>query len=171
LFKKILIIFIAILTLPTQGESLSLRILTVNVWSGLDYQGTLRFGQYESTERRERRFNSLVQEINKLNPDIIFIQEANPIDRYLPRLADRLSMEEIHQVCNEGIKLYTIGIPENFKEGIAILARPSLGLNRWDTWKLSGSPGIFGDLITVHFDESVFALVGKITLPETPFIL
>ncbi|MGD0338501.1 MAG: BamA/TamA family outer membrane protein [Bacteroidota bacterium] len=148
-----------------------LRILTINVWSGLDYIGNIRCGDYEHDDRRELRFQALLAQIRQLDPDIIFLQEANPVGAYAARLADSLSFDEIHLVCNAGIKLGPIGLPTNLKEGIAILARRSLALELFDVWKLSGAPGIYGDAITVHFDQSIFALVGKITVDRTPIMV
>lgn len=40
-------------TIQTEGGgSRTLRFLTINVWSGLDYEGVSSFGEYESDERR-----------------------------------------------------------------------------------------------------------------------
>jgi len=148
-----------------------LRVLTVNVWSGLDYEGFASFGEYEPGERRERRFAVLVDRIKALAPDIVFLQEANTAARFAARLAGELGFTEIHQVVNGGIKLGPLGVPSNFKEGMAILARPSLRLRRHDVWKLSGPFGLFGDFLTFHFDEAVFSLVGKVLVDETPIYL
>jgi endonuclease/exonuclease/phosphatase family metal-dependent hydrolase len=148
-----------------------LRVLTVNVWSGLDYEGFAKFGEYEPRERRERRFTVLVDRIKALAPDIVFLQEANTAARFAARLAGTLSFTEIHQVENGGIKLGPLGVPSNFKEGMAILARPSLRLRRHDVWKLSGPFGLFGDFLTFHFSEAVFSLVGKVIVDETPIYL
>ncbi len=151
-----------------QGQ---LRLLTINVWSGLDYTGFTSFGEYEEKQRRQARFEALVGQIRDLDPDVVFVQEANPLARYASRLAERLSFEEIHQVVNAGIKLGPVGIPVNFKEGLAILARPSLRLGMYDAWKLAGSFGLHGDALTIHFDEAVFSLVGKIFVDEVPIYL
>lgn len=97
-----------------------LRLLTINAWSGLDYEGFFKFGEYEPEERREKRFTALVAQIQKLDPDIIFVQEANFAGRYARRLAKSVGFTEIHQVVNGGIKLGPIGLPVNFKEGMAI---------------------------------------------------
>ena len=148
-----------------------LRILTINVWSGLNYMGVLRMGKYETEEHREARFNLLVKQIKKIRPDIIFIQEANPVGKYSRKLARKLSFDEIHQVCLGGIKLGSIGIPSNLFEGNAILARPELNLKKHDIWKLSGFFGIFGSSITIHFNESILAVVGKIKISSTPIYL
>jgi hypothetical protein len=40
-----------------------LRILTVNVWTGLDYIGIFRMGEYEPRERRDARFLALVTQL------------------------------------------------------------------------------------------------------------
>lgn len=145
-----------------------LRLLTINVWSGLDYVGELRMGEHELAEQREVRFHLLLAQIRKLDADVILLQEANPVSQFAARLSDSLSFDEIHQVCNAGIKFGPLGIPSNFKEGIAILARRSLDLKQHDVWKLSGSPGLYGDVLSIHFDESIFSLVGKIRVGETP---
>ncbi len=159
-------------TIQTEGGgSRALRLLTINVWSGLDYEGFFSFGEYESDERREARFQALVREIEGLDPDVIFIQEATPLPRYASRLARRLSYDEIHQVVNGGIKFGPLGIPVNFKEGLVILARPSLRLGKFDAWKLSGGFGLHGDAVTIHFDESIFSLVGKVYLDDVPIYL
>jgi endonuclease/exonuclease/phosphatase family metal-dependent hydrolase len=153
------------------AQTRSLRILTINVWTGLDYRGFFTFGEYESAERRELRFKLLLTQIRTLDPDIVFLQEANPVAGFTARLADSIGFDEIHHVCNGGIKPIFYGIPFNFKEGIAIVARPSLSLEQFDVWKLSGSFGLYGDPITIHFDESIFSLVGKITVDSVPIYI
>ncbi len=149
----------------------SLRVVTINVWSGLDYRGTVRFGEYETMDRREKRFDLLVSGLRRLAPDVVFIQEANPVDRFSSRLADSLGFDEVHQVCNAGVKFAALGIPSNFKEGIAILARKGLRLRSYAVWKLSGSFGVYGDLITVHFDESEFAQAATIEIGGNKMLL
>jgi endonuclease/exonuclease/phosphatase family metal-dependent hydrolase len=174
LLLAVIFLFLSIgenLQAEISDRNTKIRILTINVWSGLDYQGVWKFGEYESEERREARFQSCLTQIRVLDPDIVFIQEANPIGRYSKRLADSLGFDEIHQVCVGGIKFGPLGIPSNFKEGIAILARPSTGLEKIDVWKLAGSFGLFGDAVTFHFDESIFSLVGKIVVHNTPIYL
>ena len=148
-----------------------LRLLTINAWSGLDYEGFFKFGEHEPENRRDLRFASLVEQIQKLDPDIVFVQEANFAGRYARRLASALSFTEIHQVVNGGIKVGPLGLPVNFKEGMAILARPALALRRHDVWKLSGPFGLYGDALTLHFGEAVFSLVGRIVVKNTPIYL
>lgn len=147
---------------PAQGDTL--KVLTINVWSGLDYKGIFRSGDYETPDRREARFRSLVDQVKELSPDVIFVQEANPVDSYAARLASALDMDEVHQVVNGGKKIGSWGIPVNLKEGLVILARPDVSLVKVDAWKLSGTWGIHTDLISFHHTEAVIVLVAKITV-------
>jgi endonuclease/exonuclease/phosphatase family metal-dependent hydrolase len=148
-----------------------LRVLTINVWSGLDYEGIARFGEYETRARREQRFAILVEQVHALAPDIVFVQEANPVGTYAGRLARSLGLSEVHQVENAGVKIGPIGIPSNLKQGLAILARPSLRLRRQDVWKLSGPPGLLGDALSVHFSESVVSLVSTVVVNDATVYL
>jgi len=170
----VLLFIVLLLICPQKAflqEKSNLRFLTINVWSGLDYNGTFRMGEYESAERRKSRFLLLIEQIKRINPDVIFLQEANPVARFTDTLADSLDFEKIHQVCLAGIKFGPLGFPTNIKEGMSILARPSLNLEKFDVWKLSGSFGVYGDAVTIQFDESIFAVVGKITFQNTPIYL
>jgi endonuclease/exonuclease/phosphatase family metal-dependent hydrolase len=149
----------------------TLKILSINVWSGTDYTGFFNFGLYEDEERRAQRFDLLVKQIKSINPDVIFIQEANPVSSYSNQLADELGMDNVYIICNAGIKIFGFGPPQNFKEGISILAKKELNLSYHNTWKLAGSFGLYGNLLTLHLDESVFALVTQIIINNTPIYL
>ena len=149
----------------------SLRVLTINVWSGLDYRGTLRFGGLETKAQREARYRSLLIQTRGIGPDVIFLQEANPAAGFSARLARDLGYVSIHQVCIGGIKIGPLGIPTNCKEGNAILARRELRLRKMADWKLSGSFGLFGDPLTVHFDEAIFAELARISIDDQPVSL
>ncbi len=149
----------------------SLKAVTINVWSGSDYQGVRSFGYWETPEILEQRYQGLVEELRGLRPDVVFLQEVNPVRKYSRRLAKDLAMDEIHQVCIAGLKVFGLGIPKGFMEGNAILARPELRLQKVDDWKLSGSPGIYSDNFTFHTDETVSALVGQIVYDAKPLNL
>lgn len=170
---KKLIIFVSSFLIFSQINlyDQTLKILTFNVWSGLDYDGTFKMGEYETASKREKRFESMVTQIKGINPDMIFLQEANPVDEYTSRLSKLLDYNEVHQVCNAGFKIGSVGIPVNLKEGQIILARKSLNLEKYDAWKLSGSPGINSDFFNLHFNESIYTLVGKIKINNVSFYL
>ncbi len=149
----------------------TLRLLTMNVWSGLDYKGSLRFGAYEPRRKRQARYRSLLAQVRELDPDVIFLQEVNPAAGFSARLARDLGFSHCHQVCIGGIKFGPIGIPSNCKEGNAILARRSLRLQKLEDWKLSGSFGLFGDALTIHFNQAIFAQLAKIFIDDRPIHL
>lgn len=149
----------------------NLKIVTFNMWSGLDYRGIFKMGYYESSEHRELRFNSMLKQLKDLDADVIFLQEANPAPVIASRLADSLDYDYILNVSNSGIKISSIGLPSNLREGNVILARKSLKLKFFDNWKLSGSVGAHGDLFSFHLTDAIFALVGKIIVNNTPVFL
>ncbi len=171
---RILVFCIFVLSLSTllaAGDAKPFRIIDVNVWSGTDYQGRLAFNMWESPSLLEQRYQILLTNLKAASPDVIFIQETSPVDRYTRRLAKDLDMDEIHQVCIAGIKILGLGAPWKFKEGNSILARKGLDLTKMDDWKLSGGPGIYSDRLTVHFDETVSALLGRISIEGKPVYL
>lgn len=167
----LILILVILASQPSFAQNETLKVLTINIWSGLNYKGIFKMHEYESKARRELRFCSLLAQIRAKSPDIIFLQEVNPADEYTQRLADSLGYDEIHKVCNAGIKLGYFGIPSNLKEGNAILARKNLNLEKIDTWKHSGSLGINSDFINIHFDESIYSLVGKMNVHGKPVYL
>ncbi len=171
IISVILIIVLSAKLLNAAQEHHNLKIVTVNVWSGLDYDGIISVGEYEKPQRRKERFEILLKQLKAEDPDVIFIQEANPVGGFSTGLADSLSFDEIHQLCLGGIKIAGLGIPSNLNEGIAILAKPELNLKEKKVFKLAGSFGIYGDVVTLHTDESIFALVGKITVNNSPIYL
>jgi endonuclease/exonuclease/phosphatase family metal-dependent hydrolase len=140
----------------------SLRVLTINVWSGLDYNGTASMGEYESPATRERRFQSLLTQLRTLEPDVIMVQEANPVSDYAARLADSLGFDELHQMCHAGVKIAGLGVPTNLNEGISILAVPSLSLRFERAEKIGGVFGIHGSALSFHFDDAAVALEASI---------
>lgn len=140
-----------------------LRVMILNVWSGLDYKGTLRMGEYETVEVRETRFQALVEEIRTLSPDIIGLNEANFLPDYVERLAEILGYDYIYHVGVSGLHVWRIGIPWNLKEGDAILARKDLGLKYAGRKQLSGGGFVWNNL-SFHTQDATQLLVGKVTL-------
>ncbi len=166
----ILVLLSLLSPLWAEGEK-PFRIIDINVWSGTDYQGRLAFRMWESPSQIEQRYQILLANLKEAGPDVVFVQETSPVDRYAKRLARDLNMDEIHQVCIAGIKILGFGAPWGFKEGNCILARKGLDLTRLDDWKLSGAPGIYSDRLTVHLDETVSALLGRISIDGKPVYL
>jgi len=159
------------LTAAAPAATTPLRVVTINVWSGLDYRGFWSFGEWEPDSIREQRFTLLVAQLRMLQPDIVFVQEANPVRSYSKKLGRALGMDEIHQMCNGGVKLGPVGVPLGFKEGNAILAQPAFKLHKLNEWKQSGGPGIYGDAISLHLSENISSLVGRIETAAGPLFV
>lgn len=166
-FLQSLLLFLNIAVCQSQV----LKIATSNVWSGLDYKGTWKMGEYETAERREERFAILLDELRALNPDVIALQEVNPVESFTCRVAEELGYDYICQRANGGIKIGTVGLPTNLNEGLAILARKELTLKFEDVWDLSRSFGLFGNGISFHFSDNNIALVGKITVGSRQLVV
>lgn len=116
-----------------------LSVITYNVWHGLRSSGSRWRLPGEDPARTERRFALQLEELRKLQPDVLLLQEVNPNQRRARRYARALGYDEIHKVTNCGIHLGPLEIPRNMNEGLAILARPELGLVRVGSKRLSGN--------------------------------
>ncbi|MBN1422006.1 MAG: endonuclease/exonuclease/phosphatase family protein [Planctomycetes bacterium] len=134
------------------------RILTINVWSGLTYRGVLSMGRFQ--DDADGRRTALVEGIRALDPDIVAIQEANPLPRYARRLASDLDLIEIHRVALGGIRIGPIGIPWNLREGDAILAKPPATLVDLGTRRLDGG-GLVSNGICCHTAEITQAVLAR----------
>ena len=145
----------------------SLKVMTINVWSGLDYIGTFKMGEYETPQIREKRYQALLKEIANLNPDIIAINEANFLPDYIKRLANDLNYDYIYHVGVAGLKIGRCGIPTNLKEGDGLLARKQLQLKQVRQKKLSGG-GIITNCFSFHTQDATQVLVGRIMLNDKP---
>jgi hypothetical protein len=150
--RKVLVAIMLILAaLPATADELT--VVTVNVWSGLDYEGTLKMGEYESPGVREERYQALLTGLKALDPDVVSVNEANLLPRYARRLARDLDMDFVYSVGMGGLRIGPVGVPTNFREGDAILAKKPLGLSRIGKKRLSGR-GIITNFITLHASES-----------------
>ena len=142
----------------------SLKVMTFNVWHGLRSGESHKRFPGEDAERAAERFDWQIEEIKRLDPDVLLFQEVNPNQPQSRRYAEALGYDEIHKVTSCGLHLGAIyKIPKNVNEGIAILAKPKLGLQRAGKKRLSGNAKCSA---TWGFQtkESRYALFGVITL-------
>jgi len=145
----------------------TLKCMTINVWSGLDYIGTFKMGEYESPDLREKRYQAFLKEIARYNPDIIAINEANFLPDYVKRLANDINYDYIYHVGVAGLKIGRCGIPVNLKEGDAILARKGLQLQQVGHKQLSGG-GIITNYFSFHTEDATQVLIGRIIVNTKP---
>lgn len=147
-------------------ESDRLRVIDINVWSGLNYQGTAFIGEYESSELRQQRHRVLLSQLKELNPDIVSIHEANKLPAYARDLARELDFDYFEHVGVGGVRAGPIGVPWNLREGDAILARKSLRMKPLERFQLSG--GFVGDFFTFHFEDGTQILGAQIEVGGAP---
>jgi endonuclease/exonuclease/phosphatase family metal-dependent hydrolase len=141
------------------------------VWHGLRRGESKTRLPGEDPERRERRFAWQIDEIRRLDPDVLLLQEVNPNQKQARRYADALGYDEIHKVANCGIHLgKCLKIPRNVNEGIAILARPELGLRRVGKKRLSGN-AVCSATWGFQTRESRYVLFGEISVGGRPVLL
>jgi len=143
----------------------TLKVVTINIWSGLDYKGTLKMGEYETPEIREGRYQVLLAELKRLSPDVIGLNEANFIPDYVERLAGDLGYDYIYHVGVSGVRIGRVGLPWNLREGDAILARKELRLEYAGRKHLGGG-GFVWNWLSFHTEDATQVLLAKMRAGE-----
>jgi len=148
------------------------EVLTYNAWHGLD-TGEFWVTSTETPEESEARFQFQVDQISAARPDVVLLQEVNPLpakaERYVVALAERgLEYDAVHQVDACGIRLRgEAALIPGLNNGLVILARRALRLRRLVGLKLSGDLGRCDSASGVQLEELRYAVIGDITIPET----
>ncbi len=157
--RFLLILSLAAVAGGAVAETLS--VATINAWSGLTYQGIFSVGEYEDRATRAFRFGLLADALLALQPDVIALQEANPLPRYAEELAGRLpGYDSVSAVRQAGVRVGPVGLPANLREGEILLADRARGLTRTAVKQLAG-PGA-GDLAAFQFGSGTQMLAGTI---------
>lgn len=147
-----------------------IRLVDMNVWFGLDGRGIIKIGAYETRRQRAARFATLAAGLRNLDPDVIAVQEANPLPGYIHRLAAALGYDAVWKVANSGIKIFGCGLPLNFTAGNAVLAKKGCGLTLLATRRLSGR-GIQYNYFSFHFRELRNAMAVRVVIDRRPLII
>jgi endonuclease/exonuclease/phosphatase family metal-dependent hydrolase len=153
---------------PAAAEG-AVDVLTLNAWHGLRPSVALRLDG-EPTARRDARRAIQIDALAEIAPDVVFLQELNPVAALARFYAVALGYDEVHKVDSCGIRIGRCGVPSNVRSGLAILARPALGLERLGAQRLSGS-GMCSDLAGLQLSESRYALFARITLAGSRLLL
>jgi endonuclease/exonuclease/phosphatase family metal-dependent hydrolase len=135
----------------------------------LDYKGTFQMGEYEPKTVREQRTKLLIEELRRLDPDVVALNEANKLPRYARRLARELGYDVVWHVGLGGLRAGPVGIPGNLREGDVLLARPLLELRRAGRKQLSGGP--VGNFFTAHTADATQVVAGRILVAGAPVFL
>lgn len=140
-----------------------IRAATLNIWSGLNYHGLIKMGEYEIPEVRAARFELLVSQAKELNPDILVLNEANPHPFYARKIAQALGMDVVGHMGVSGLRAGAIGLPVNLREADLILASKELNLKYKKRIRLGG-PGIVRKSFSFHHTNHTQAVLATIEL-------
>jgi len=147
-----------------------MKILTYNLWHGLGHT-PFGMGPMEERGRPALRLQGFLSLAREAGADLVCLQEANPAPGTARSIAAALDMEEIHQVCNAGLKL-PWGVPLSFRSGMILLARKGLELRKQGAMKLPGSGwGWCWDRFSIQVQEHRYALFGRVTLNAAPVLV
>ncbi len=110
------------------------------------------------TEAEEARFKVQAQQIALVQPDVILLQEVNPLPRqaraYVAALKEHgVEYAEVHQEDACGVRLFGLGIVTGLNNGVAVLAKAPLHLRKVMGLKLSGGPGGCTDFVGFQVGE------------------
>lgn len=119
-----------------------IRILSWNLWHGLDPYGGLVMSPMESPSARIHRYleqERFLQNWKKGPTDFICLQEVNPLEVRLTHLKKKLSLVGEGALVNTGVKLGKWGLPPGLQEGLGILWDPSIKFSQFQECTLSGN--------------------------------
>ncbi|HEY1407475.1 MAG TPA: endonuclease/exonuclease/phosphatase family protein, partial [Promineifilum sp.] len=119
------------------------KILTYNTLHGLQVE---RFWvrPAELLEQQLARFHLRVEQLVDTQPDVALLQEVNPLphmaERYVEALQSRgLHYSQVHQVDACGLRVPGAALLKDLNNGLVILAKAPLRLEKLDGLKLSGT--------------------------------
>ncbi len=137
-----------------------MRVLNINAWAGLNYQGIVNAGRCEPAGNRAARYRVLTSQAAELDPDILVVQEANKLPAFARRLGRDLDMDWVARVGLSGIGLDPVILPMNLRQGDAILARRGLRLRYIGRRRLSG--GYCGRWFSFNWVDASQIICGRI---------
>ena len=148
------------------------RVLTYNTLHGLEPSGvTVRAG--ESRDARQARLDFQFRQLSIVQPDVILLQEVNP----LPEMAEAyaaalerfgLRYTEVHQVDACGLRITPgLAVVPGLNNGLVVLAKAPLRLQKIKGLKLSGGPGGCHDFMGLQLNELRYALIAEVENPDT----
>lgn len=164
--------FMGTMTPPEPMPSDTFKVLTYNALHGLEV-GRFWVRPGESSEQRAARFILRIRQLAEVQPDLILLQEVNPIpdmaEDYVRALGEMgLQYAEVHQVDACGLRLAPgVAILPGLNNGLVILAKAPLQMRKLEGLKLSGGIGGCQDYRGIQFGELRYALIAEVTSPVT----
>ena len=147
------------------------KVLSYNVLHGLKV-GKYWVSRGESPERNLERFHLQVEQLVQAQPDLVFLQEVNPLPERAKHYVTALSEQgrqysQIHQVDSCGWRFSkNFALMKELNNGLVILGKPGFVLREIEGLKLSGVGGCH-DSWGIQFGELRYALIGEIVWPGT----
>jgi endonuclease/exonuclease/phosphatase family metal-dependent hydrolase len=159
----------------TAPESMSgppgrFSVLAYNVLHGLEV-GRFWVRPGEPAEERAERFDLQFAQMAQVQPDVILLQEVNPLPDMAEAYVDGLKSfglmySAVHQVDACGIRLgATPRLIPGLNNGLAVLAKSPLRLRKLAGLKLSGGFGGCGDMIGFQTGALRYALIAEVEHP------
>lgn len=161
---------ISSLLIAADSFAVDVKIISFNVWHGMNRATFFTVDEYEPPERREKRFLLFAESAKELSPDILCVQEANKIPGYVQRLSSSLGCSAVWRITNCGIKLFGLGFPSNFSEGLAILAKKEHRIEYIGDRRISGG-GIQRDYISFHTSSARYIMAARIMIDNHPILV
>jgi endonuclease/exonuclease/phosphatase family metal-dependent hydrolase len=156
----------------TSQQRPRLRVVNLNTWTGCLPRRLVKVVGIEPQGHKEMRFAALVEELRAREPDVVTLQECLPMPSYVQRLAATLGYDAIWRVCNAGLRIGNFGLPAGVGrgEGLAILAKRSLGLRHVGTQRLSGY-GVVTNWCAFQAGPIRWAIAGKVEVAGRPVVV
>lgn len=117
----------------------TVSVVTINAWSGLTEGGVFRVQEYEDSATRAFRFDLLANGLEQLDADIVAVQEANPLPRFVSDLTAALAYDSTHHVRQGGVRIGPVGLPTNLREGAVLLVKSELAMGERLRSQLTGA--------------------------------
>jgi len=159
-------------TAPSGKPMQRITVLTYNTLHGLETSGwTVKPG--ESKEVHDARLDLQFEQLSQVQPDLILLQEVNPLpaiaERYIAALETfGLHYSEVHQVDACGVRVAPgVAIVPHLNNGLAVLVKAPLRLRKITGLKLSGGFGRCEDFIGLQTGELRYALIAEVENPNT----
>ena len=149
-----------------------ISVLTYNTLHGLEV-GRYSVRPGESEEERAARLALQIKNMTAAAPDLILLQEVNPLPKtalvYVDGLKKSgLDYDEVHQVDACGVRLIgNVAVVPGLNNGLVVLAKAPLRIRKLEGLKLSGGIGGCRDSTGVQFGELRYALIAEIENPAT----
>jgi endonuclease/exonuclease/phosphatase family metal-dependent hydrolase len=148
-----------------------MKILTMNLWHGLSPSNLLWFEALEPVPRKELREKIQLDLIKKIDPDIAYFQEMNPITTKFNHFCLELGRHGGFQPDLVGLKVLGVGLPVNLFSGLSVLAKPSWPLKVVSALRLSGHNSFVSRWASFQLKEERYALFCETMRPNVGKIL